>query len=119
MVPAKVLEELKQLYESEERAIDLHKYTDRMFDMVFEIITADSFVAGVASKILDRETVTPEETAAISNPLLLESRRWLCDDGQTIDLQPYDEIHQVAISIERLRAKCKEVLEFSVVAPNC
>jgi hypothetical protein len=113
MVPAKVVEELKQLYESEERAIDLHQYSGPLFDVVFEIITADTFVAGVASKIVDREAVTPEESAVVTSPLLLESRMWRCDDGEIFDIQPYPEIHRVATSIESLRAKCQEALSLA------
>jgi len=110
MVPAKVVEELKQLYESEERAIDLHQYSGPLFDVVFEIITADAFVSGVASKIVDREAVTLEEASVVNSPLLLDTRMWLCDDGRIFDIQPYPKIHRVAMHIESLRAKCHEAL---------
>jgi hypothetical protein len=113
MVPAKVVEELKQLYESEERVIDLHQYSGPLFDVVFEIITADTFVAGVASKIVDREVVTPEERAVVTTPLLLDNRMWRCDDGEKFDIQLYPEINRVAKSIESLRAKCQEALSLA------
>ena len=111
MVPAEVIEELRQLYESSaDRAIDLHRYSGPLFDVVFEIITADTFVAGVASKLLDRQAVTPEEADVVNSPLLLDSRMWLRDDRRLFDIKPYPEIHRVAMYLERLRAKCHEAL---------
>jgi|SRR5882724_1614113 len=110
MVPTKVLEELRQLYESDERVIDLANYAGSLFDVAFDVITADTFVAGIASKIVDRDIVTAEERIAVDVPFLLEDRWWRRDDGQLFDLQPHAEIHKVAISIEYLRGKCSDAL---------
>jgi hypothetical protein len=113
MVPAKVLRELRGLYASEGRAIDLHKYSEPLFSVVFEMMTTDSFIAGIASKILDGELVGPEERAIASSPFLLEARWWKGENGQMFDVNEYPEVRAVALNIERLREKCNEILNFS------
>lgn len=113
MVSPKMIRDLKRCYEAVlAESLDPHKYSGSLFDVVFQIISAETLVAGVASKILDRETVTPKEIGAISRPLLLENNQLLCDDGQTFDIEPFPEIRRVATSIETLCAKCYEALSF-------
>lgn len=112
MVPSQVIEEIKQCYEALARqSIDPHAYMDSMFQVVFEIITADTFIAGIASKILDGDPIDPEELVVVSSPLLIEGRWWKCNDGQMYDVQGHAEVRQVAMSIEKLRKKCYEVLK--------
>jgi hypothetical protein len=77
---------------------------------VFEIITADTFIAGIASKILDGDPIEPEERVVINNPVLIEDRWWRCDNGQMFDVYEHTEVRQVAMNVERLRRKCNEVL---------
>ena len=110
MASAKVLRELRTLYASEGRAIDLHKYSEPLSSVVFEVITTDSFIAGIASKILDGESVDPEERAIASLPFFVKERWWKGDDGQMFDLEEYPEVREVAINIEKLRRKCNEIL---------
>ncbi len=103
--------EIKRCYEAlTDKRIDIHKYSGPLFDVVFEIITADTFVAGVASKLLDRDPVTREERNIISAQMLLEGRLWRLDNGQLFDLQAHAEIKEIAMTIETLRAKCNEAL---------
>ena len=99
------MNELQLLYDSNERVIDIHKYTGALFDVVFELNSADTFVAGVASKTLSNERVSDQERLFISQSLLPNPNQWLCDDGQYFDLAAYNEIH-FAVAIEKLRAKC-------------
>jgi hypothetical protein len=104
------MNELKNLFASEGRAIDLHKYSEPVFSVVFEMITTDSFIAGIANKILDGEPVNPEEQGLLSFPFFEEERWWQRGHGQMFDLQEYPEVREVAMNIERLRRKCKEIL---------
>ena len=111
MVPSKVIAEIKQSYEALARqSIDPHNYTGYLFQVVFEIITADTFIAGIASKILDGEPIEPEDRAVVSSPVLIEERWWQCDDGQMYDVQGHAEVRQVAMNIEKLRKKCYDIL---------
>ena len=109
MVSPKVRNEIRERYEAlAGQSLDIHKYSDRMFDVVFEIITADTYVAGVASKIIDGDTVTPDDWNFIGRPMLMEGRWWRCDDGQLFDIEQDPEIKLVASSIESLRHKCND-----------
>lgn len=97
MVSAKMTAEIERCYEAlANKRIDIHKYSGSLFDVVFEIITADTFVAGVASKLLDRAPVTGEERAVISAQMLLEDRFWRLDNGQLFDLELHAEIKATA-----------------------
>lgn len=81
-----------------------------LFQVVFEVITADTFIAGIASKILDGDPIEPRERVVVSSPVLIEERWWQCDNGQMFDVQEHTEIRKIAMNIERLRKKCNEVL---------
>jgi hypothetical protein len=111
MVSTKVLNELRRLYDSDERVFDIHECRDRLFDVALEINTTDSFVAGIASKILDQGKVTAKERLFISKPLLEEGTLWRCDDGETFDLGPHPEVMRVVTGLEKLRVKCEEALK--------
>ncbi len=111
MVSSKIIKEIKQCYETlAQQSLDPHNYTGPLFQVVFEIITADTFIAGIASKILNRDPIEPEERVVINNPVLIEDRWWRCDNGQMFDVYEYTEVRQVAMNIERLRGKCNEVV---------
>lgn len=109
MVSAKVLEKVRRQYESDDRVIDLDRYKGDLFDVVFEIVTADTFVAGVASKILDQEPPTEEEKSVVARPLFSEGL-WLRESGGSVDLRPHLEIYRVAHAIETLRTICNQAL---------
>ena len=105
------MKEIRDLYdEVAELSLDIHEYSGPVFDVVFEIITADGYVAGIASKLLDRNTVTPEERAFVARPQLVDGGWWRCDDGQLFDIRPYPRVKAVADAIERLRCKCNKAL---------
>jgi hypothetical protein len=111
MVSPKLTAEIMRCYEAlREQRLDIHRYSGPLLDVVFEMITADTFVAGVARKLMDGDLVAPKERIVVRDPLLLEDRWWRCDAGQLFDLEPYEEIRMVATSIESLRAKCKDAL---------
>ena len=114
MVSPEIMTEIKTLFEAlAEHSVDIHEYSGRMFNVVFEIFTADSFVAGIASKILNRDSVSREERVFVDSPMLIEDRWWRCDDGQLFDLRPYPKVKVLADAVEKLRHKCNEALTSS------
>ena len=61
--------EMRNLFEVlAEQSLDIHEYAGRLFDVVFEILTADSFVAGIAGKLLDGDAVSTEERVLSIRP---------------------------------------------------
>jgi hypothetical protein len=83
-------------------------YAGAMFDVVFDIITADTYVAGVATKLVDGERVDPAEAAYVSRPLLKGSA-WLYE-GQEFDLSQHPAAFKAAEAVERTRAICARIL---------
>jgi hypothetical protein len=93
MVSPKLIKEIRDLYDAvAELSLDIHEDSGPLFDVVFEIITADGYLAGIASKLLDRNTVTSEERAFVARPQLVDCGWWRCDDGQLFDIRPYPRV---------------------------
>src|SRR5262245_56389938 len=112
MVSSKLTAELKRAFDRLQNAsLDIHQYPSPLFDIVFEIISADTFVAGIASRLIDGDTVGPDERAIVEEPLLVERRWWKLENGQLFDLQPYPELSEAALAVESLRLKCKEAFD--------
>ena len=112
MVRTKALRDLNRVFDTGKRSIDIHNYIDQAFDVAFEITTADTFIAGIASKILDRERVTKADRK-ILNDVRLSGTDWRCDDGELFNLEPYPEINTAARGVEELRAQCRQALELA------
>jgi hypothetical protein len=108
MVSAQIIAEIRGSFEAlGQQRLDIHQYSPPLFDVVFEIISADTFIAGIASKLLDRDAVGPEERAVVDHPLLVERRWWRLENGELFDIEPYVEIYKVAVAVEDLRMKCR------------
>ena len=111
MVSPKLTAEIKRGFEAlRNQKLEIHDYGPPLFDVVFEIYTADTFVAGIASKLVDRDPVMQEERVVVESPLMIEGRWWRRDNGELFDLQPHVEVLEAAMAIEDLRIKCKAAL---------
>jgi hypothetical protein len=96
--------------ELKHHSVDPHNYKGLLFDVVFEIITADTYIAGIASKILDGEVIEAEERFLLGRSLLADKHRWQRPTGEVFDLQDHAEIGEYAIKVESLREKCHQAL---------
>ena len=75
MVPPKVMTELRKSYDAVRRStIDPHDYEGPLFDLVFDLITTETFLAGIASKVIDGDLAIPQEGAVVRKPALTEDR---------------------------------------------
>lgn len=111
MVSAKMIAAVKLAFDAlEGHQLDIHEFSPPLSDVVFEIFSADSFIAGIAGKILDRDDISPEERTILDRPLLTDRRWWRRDDGELFDLQAHPEVSAAANAVEDLRAKCKAAL---------
>jgi hypothetical protein len=111
MVSSELMAEIEHWYEVVRyQSIDPHKYSGESFDVVCEIITADTFVAGIASKLLDGSTIDPIERQIIGDPLITDQHWWKRGSGQKFDFHAFPEICQVVQSLEKLRSLCKDAL---------
>jgi hypothetical protein len=111
MVSTKEIDELRRCFEVlGEHSLDLHQFTGELSSVVFEMFTADSFIAGIASKMLDRDPVPNDERIIVSKPLLIEGRWWRQMSGNLFDLKDQPDVLQLALHIERLRSSCNKIL---------
>jgi len=105
------MDEIKELYDAlAKQSLDIHQYSGRLAEVVFDIFTVDSFVAGIASKLLDRRAISAEERAFVARPMFLDDRWWRCEDGQLFDIRSDASVKIVAETVERLRRKCDEAV---------
>jgi hypothetical protein len=111
MVSPKDVAEIKQCFEElRHHSVDPYNYSGLLFDVVFEIITADTYIAGIANKILDKEFIEVEERFFLGKPLLVDKRWWQRPMGEAFDMQDHADISEYAIKVERLREKCYRAL---------
>ena len=90
-------------------SIDVHDYEDRDRELVFDVVTVDAFIAGVASKILDAERITQKETLILDRSFLLGTG-WDGHDVRGRDLAGLPEILEYARRIEQARLCCLAAL---------
>lgn len=112
MVSSKLIREIRNRYEAlMQTSIELGKYNGALFDVAFEITTAETFIAGVASKIVDHNQLTADDKLILGRSVMLESRWWKCESGSLFDLNEHPEISHTAIAIEELRTACERALK--------
>ena len=112
MASFKLITEIGKRYEAlMQTSIELGKYNGALFDVAFEITTAETFVAGVASKIVDNNQLTADDRLIVGCSFMLERRWWKCASGSVFDLNEHPEIIRAAIAIEELRSACERALK--------
>ncbi len=111
MVSPEDVAEIRQCFERlEHHSVDPHNYSGLLFDVVFEIITVDTYIAGIASKILDGEFIETEERLFLGKSLLIDEHWWQRPTGEVFDMQDHADISEFAVKVERLREKCYRAL---------
>jgi|KBSMisStandDraft_5_1062788.scaffolds.fasta_scaffold1030641_1 hypothetical protein len=70
-----MIEELRASLDVMQRtSVRAADFEGALFDVVFDILTADTYVAGVATKILDGESIPHNErVVVVRSPLIVEA----------------------------------------------
>jgi hypothetical protein len=97
-------EELKRLI------VSVSDYDGAARDVAFDLASADGAVAGIATTILDGQSVPHEHRPVVRQPFLRADGWWLPSDGPPVDLRPYPELLRYATVIEQVRKLCAEHL---------
>ncbi len=93
--------ELKRCY------LDIKKYKeDPIFDALFDIVSTDTYVAGIATTLLDGKSVDKSNYIVVTSRYLREKKYWIMVDGREIDISEYEEILKYAEIIEEIRKEC-------------
>lgn len=98
--------EVRQLFDKLcDTRVNPGRFTRNLQSVAFELIDADTFIAGIASCLLDSEAVNASHASILRSPFL-EGTFWLSRDGCRTDLHPYPELLEYAQRVEALRRAC-------------
>ena len=87
------------------RSLDLKAFTGQLADVAFEITTAESFLAGIASALLERGVMDPSHRVVLEKEFL-RGTTWNLGDGARVDLSSAPELLQAARAVQELRDEC-------------
>ena len=97
---------LRELYDQmATSSVHAQDYRGAISDVAFDIITADSFLAGIASAIINRNSPDTVHLRSLKRSLL-EGTYWILTNGEKGDLLPYPELLRHARLLEEVRAQC-------------
>ena len=106
-----MIEELRASMEVMRRtSVRAADYEGPLFDVVFDILTADTFVAGIATKILDGESIPHNERVIVVRSPLVVKNSWLYE-GRPFDLSAHPAILAVAHAVEHTRDLCCRIID--------
>lgn len=83
-------------------------YQGALGDVVFDILSAESFVAGVAHRLLGGQQMLYEHGSVITDELLRDNA-WISQCRVPFDLTPYPEVLEYARMIDETRKACLRV----------
>ena len=91
-----------------ETSIKLNDYRGKLSDIAFDLSITDSFIAGIADRILGGDLITSDEIALLRKPFLHDETFWTTTDGLCADLEHSPELLGFASKIEEVRRICSE-----------
>ncbi len=86
-------------------SLDVNAYDDWQQDVVFDMTTIDTYLAGLASRLLSGQAITREEKTMLLYPFLVDEV-WNGHWVRQTDLSGIPEILRYAQVIEQTRASC-------------
>jgi hypothetical protein len=91
-------------------SIDPSIYVGEIGDAVFDMISSDTFIAGIATSMF--EGIMPDlANRRILTRGLLSGSRWCLSNGQYVDLSEVEEVQSYARQIECVRRECLRCIE--------
>jgi len=114
MVSSKVKDELRTAYDAlKVRAINVHSYSGELFDAVFDIVTLETAIAGIADTILSDGVVSAESIGILQAPIFADERKtkMLRREGPTVNLSAHSKLLKHLRAIDRLREMCLQIYE--------
>src|SRR4051794_27142189 len=87
--------------------VRMQDYTGPISDVVFDMLTADAFLAGIATTLIDRAPLQSAHRLTLDAPLL-EGSMWVLADGRKIDLMAHPALLQYARVLDDMRVECQK-----------
>jgi hypothetical protein len=107
------LKELDQIFSDLKNCyVNISKYKENpIFDALFDIVTTDTYVAGIATTLLNGKSVDRSNFIVVTTKYLRDKKYWIMGDGREIDISEYEEILKYAETIEETRKECYSILK--------
>lgn len=104
MVPPKNLERLKKQYEilASKQAPDMFNYDEDIQNVLFEVFTLESALAGLASRRLKMQKI--ENFDSILGHKIVNRAEYVNENGESIDLSAHPELLGYLAELEKLRS---------------
>jgi hypothetical protein len=116
MIPAQLQRDLRKCFEDlKAQPLNVNRYDGPEGDLAFDITTADSFVAGILSCILDGATISEQAEAVLREPMLV-GQTWCGCQTPDAYLGDLPELLKNAEIMERARILCLEALRWKRIS---
>ena len=104
MVPSDAMrDELRTAYAAlRGRSVNVNDYAGEQHALAFDLVTVDTFVGGIASRLLDGESVTKEERNILRLPFI-RNGIWQGHEVRNAPLTHNEQILEYAEAIEKTR----------------
>lgn len=110
MVPPRLLKSLRHSFSAMKSGrIDIHSYTGQVYDAVFDIITVETGIAGIADRLLDSESIEQHVLQSIADDRLV-ANQWRSLDGRLCSLESVPEVLEYARRVEETRKLCLKII---------
>ncbi|MGI8544189.1 MAG: hypothetical protein ACR2MD_12045 [Aridibacter sp.] len=111
MVSAKIKKDLEIAYKDlANTSVDLDSYDGQLLSLAFDIFTSDTFIAGIAEKILSGDCINNDDRIILIKPLIVDDVYWVTNSGQVIDINDDKPLFELAKKIETVRKICSTVV---------
>jgi hypothetical protein len=85
--------------------ISVLNYQGELKNVVFDMATAESFIAGIADQVLGGQPIAAEHRSGIAQEVF-NGTAWLSTDGERFDLTASPELLEYAQAIDDARKAC-------------
>ena len=85
--------------------ISVLNYQGELKNVVFDMATAESFIAGIADQVLGGQPIAAEHRSGLAQEVF-NGTAWLSTDGERFDLTASPELLEYAQAIDDARKAC-------------
>lgn len=111
MVSSKVKRNLEIAFEDlANTPINLDSYSGKLLSVAFDVVTSDTFIAGIADKILSGDVVDSNDRIILAKPLIVDRVYWVDNTGQITDIKNDEMLFELARKIENVRKICLKII---------
>lgn len=109
MVSPKVLK-IKETFDIlKSKPLEIYSYSGDDFDLVFDITSADTFIAGIVGKIIDGRAVNKQDKEILEKTFSEESC-WITTEGEKKSIEHLPEVLVYVQLIKKIQQLClKEI----------